>query len=287
MTKVLRRHHSPMARARGLLALGLCLALGISGCESEKTKQDEAYQARYAKAKALFEERCKTAGVVIHRTVKDVEGIELLRIRKPTPWGGKEYFDPVWEEAAMAGTSQGDDFIKDFLLSEVRLASHPDHRFALRRPERPLQQGELPMRPGYRFIEYADPADGIRYRYTLPYVMSPSVHGREGDVQREPATGKPPRYAFTYEGIVEPADRALWVAGVRLRAIDRQTGEVLGELTRYVFDPGFGVSTTGRWPWQSTHTQSTTQCPSKSSEPFGLAHRHFVDTVLVPMGEKQ
>ena len=50
--------------------------------------------------KALFEQRCKTAGVVIHRTVKDVEGIELTKIRQPVPWGGKEYFDPMWPEAA-------------------------------------------------------------------------------------------------------------------------------------------------------------------------------------------
>ncbi len=273
-------------RLRVTVATVLALCLATPACESESTRQrkaeEQAYQEKYARAKALFEERCKTAGVAIHRTVKDVEGIELKKIRREVPWGGKEYFDPMWEDAALAGTSQGDEFIKDFLLSEVRLASHPDARFALRRPERKAQPGELPMRPGYQFVEHVDSADGVRYRYRLLYMSGTFENSREGAVARERSAAPQPRYAFTYEGLVDPADRALWVAGVRLQAIDQQSGEVLGEMTRYVFDPGFGVSTTGRWPWQSAHTNSTTQCPSKSSEPFGHAHRHFIDTVLIP-----
>lgn len=278
--------HPKDFRLRVAVAAVLALCLASTACESESTRQhkaeEQAHKEKYAKAKALFEERCKTAGVVIHRTVKDVDGIELKKIRRETPWGGKEYFDPMWEDAALAGTSQGDEFIKDFLLSEVRLASHPENRFPLRRPERKAQPGELPMRPGYQFVEYVDPADGVRYRYRLPFMIGTFENSREGAVARVRSDASPPRYAFTYEGLVDPADRAVWVAGVRLKAIDQQSGEVLGEMTRYVFDPGFGVSTTGRWPWQSTHTNSTTQCPSRSSEPFGHAHRHFIDTVLIP-----
>lgn len=281
-------------RRRSLVLLGLLLAsaaLLLSACgkseaqkarEAEQAAKDAAYREKYAKAKALFEERCKTAGAVVRRTVKDVEGIQLLKIREQTPWGGKEYFDPMWEDAALAATSQGDDFIKEFLLSEPRLASHPNNRFALRRPERPDQPGELPMRPGYRFVEYVEPAGGIRYRYTLPRIENPTVNGVEGDVTRERSNGPAPRYAFTYEPLVNSEDRAFWVAGVKLKAIDQQSGEVLGELTRYVFDPGFGVSTTGRWPWQHANTASSTMCPSNSAEPTGLTHRHFIDTVLFP-----
>ena len=277
---------SPSKRWRAWTFVAMVSAVALATCQGPQAlhnwQAEKAYKERYAKAKALFEERCKTAGVVIHRTVKDVEGIELKKIRRETPWGGKEYFDPMWEDAALAGTSQGDEFIKDFLLSEVRLASHPENRFPLRRPERKAQPGELPMRSGYRFVEYVDPADGVRYRYRLPFMSGSFENSREGTVARERSSTAPLRYAFTYEGLVDPADRALWVAGVRLKAIDQQSGEVLGEMTRYVFDPGLGVSTTGRWPWQSAHTNSTTQCPSKSSEPFGHAHRHFIDTVLIP-----
>jgi hypothetical protein len=93
------------------LALVAFISLLFVACESEAertAKADaQAHQDRYAKANALFRERCKTAGVVIHRTVKDVEGIELTKIRQPIPWGGKEYFDPMYPEAAMAGETRG------------------------------------------------------------------------------------------------------------------------------------------------------------------------------------
>lgn len=71
----------------------------------------------------MFEERCKTAGVVIKRTVKDVEGIELTKIRPPIPWAGKEYFDPMYPGAAMAGEMLGDYYIKQFLMSEFRFSA--------------------------------------------------------------------------------------------------------------------------------------------------------------------
>ena len=88
-------------RRRSLVLLGLLLAsaaLLLSACgkseaqkaQAEQAAKDAAYREKYAKAKALFEERCKTAGAVVRRTVKDVEGIQLLKIREQTPWG-KEY----------------------------------------------------------------------------------------------------------------------------------------------------------------------------------------------------
>lgn len=272
-------------RKRWLALLPLAIALsacGKSQAQKDAEAKEAAYREKYARAEALFKERCKTAGLVIHRVVRNVDGIQLLRIRQHTHWGGKQYFDPMWEDAALAATNQGDDFIKDFLLSEVRLASHPDNRSALRRPERPAQPGELPMRLGYQFIEYADASDGVRYRYTLPPVDNPSINGEEGDVAREPSSHPVPRYAFTYEPLVNPADRALWVAGVKLKAVDQQGGEVLAELTRYVFEPGFGSGATGRWPWQHANTAASQMCPSNSAEPTGLTHRHFITTAIVP-----
>lgn len=94
----------------------LPLLAALSACgerqgDKEAKAQEATYREKYAKAKALFEERCKTAGVVINRTVKDVEGIGLEKIRQPIPWGGKEYFDPMYPEAAMAGEYRGDKYI--------------------------------------------------------------------------------------------------------------------------------------------------------------------------------
>ena len=41
----------------------------------------EDAKARLAKAEAMFQERCKKAGEFIHKTVENVEGILLLKVR--------------------------------------------------------------------------------------------------------------------------------------------------------------------------------------------------------------
>jgi hypothetical protein len=57
-----------------VLALSALTACGKSQADKEAEAKEAAYREKYAKAEALFKERCKTAGVVIKRTVKDVEG---------------------------------------------------------------------------------------------------------------------------------------------------------------------------------------------------------------------
>lgn len=263
--------------------LGLTL-LGLAACgtalDYEAQAKRKAYQERYAKAKALFEERCKTAGVVIHRTVKDVEGIELTKIRPEIPWGGREYFDPMFPGAAMAGEASGLAYIRQFLWSEFRYTYAPERRGELAPPtERPGPQ-QLPPTDGYRFVEVIDGPDARRLRYRL----APPGQGshQNGYMQGEPVQQAGARYALDYKDLVDPADRALWVAGTKLRIIDKQTGEVLAELTRFVWDPGFGVSTTGRWPWQHASMRGDQQCPVDLLQPTGKISRYFIDTVLIP-----
>jgi hypothetical protein len=95
------------------------------------------------------------------------------------------------------------------------------------------------------------------------------------------ASGTRPRYAVDYEDIVDPADRAYWVAGTRIKVIDQQTGEVIAQLTRFVWDSGFGVSTTGRWPWSHASSRVDQQCPYTLGDRSHIT-RYFVDTVLIP-----
>ena len=266
---------------QGLLAL-LPLIVALAACAdrqggTDAKAQEAAYREKYAKAEALFKERCKTAGVVIKRTVKDVEGIELRKVRPKLEWGDKRYFDPMFEGAALAAEPGGDEYLKRFLLSKIRLIDAPEERDALVRPERQPGLRELPSWRGYRYVEIVDPLEGKRYRVTLPW--DPTQVNINGQVQREISTGSPPRYALDQLDIVDPADRAYWIAGTQLRAIDQQTGEVLGQLTRYVFDPGFGSGAAGVWPWQYA---SRTECPSIPGEPIGHTTHRFVQTVLIP-----
>src|ERR1700740_1337856 len=94
--------HRQSIDRRWMTVLPLALALFIlTGCgKSQATKNAEAMEEKYAKAKALFEERCKTSGVVVKRTVQDVEGIELTKIRPPLVWDAGELFDPMYPDAA-------------------------------------------------------------------------------------------------------------------------------------------------------------------------------------------
>jgi hypothetical protein len=260
-----------------LIAFAGCSSVASSGPEIEARK---AGQERYAKAKALFEERCKTAGVVIKRTVKDVEGIELTKIRQPIPWGGREYFDPMYPEAAMAGEHRGDDYIKQFLMTEFRMPAQPNVRGGLGPRLGKRYQPTLPPLHGYAFVEYSDAKDGTRFR-CVPTWTPDQNNWVPGQHRCDKVNTTKTRYALDYEDLVDPSDRALWVAGTKLKVIDKQNNEVIAELTRYVWDAGFGISTTGRWPWSYAATSGRTECihaPGIKSE----ISRFFVDTVLQP-----
>ena len=273
------RSHPCRAWVLGLLALALLL----SGCETQADKDkkaaDVAFREKLAKAKAIFAERCKTAGVVIHRTVKDLEGIELKKVRPELAYADRRYFDPMFDGAAMAGEVQGDDYIQQFLMNEFRNKFLPEVRGGLGPNFEPGHQS-LPAIRGYRFVEHVDPTTGTRHRFT-PAWKPGERNWVEGQLKREPVESSSTRYALDYEDLVDPADRAYWVAGTKLRVIDKQTGEVMAELTRFVIDTGFGGSSTGRWPWSHATLRADQQCPSTVGIKQYVS-RTFVDTVLIP-----
>jgi len=256
-----------------LLAL-VALTLSLSACAAPPSNQ------RYIQAKALFEERCKTAGVVIKRTVKDVEGIELAKVRQPIPWGGKAYFDAMYPEAAMVEEYRGDDYIKQFLMTEERDRLNPERRGNLTRRNGSDCQRCMPPNLGYRFVEYEDAQSGTRVR--VSFAKDPQDTDWNEALLTQPVSVAATRYALDYEDLVDPNDRALWIAGTKLKVIDKQNGEVIAQLTRYVWDAGFGASTTGRWPWQHANATGRSQtCPAE----VGVRHqisRFFIDNIVQP-----
>ncbi len=263
------------------LALVLCslAACGKSQAVKDAESKEVVFRDKYAKAKALFEERCRTAGVVIKRTVKDVEGIELTKLRQSIPWGGKEYFDPMYPEAAMASENRGDDYIKQFLMTEFRYVNLPDRRGGLGPGLQARDSRDLPPIRGYRFIEYVD-GSGTRFRCVPTWKEGDSnwVPGQHRcDVVKQSSV----RYALDYEDSVERGDRALWIAGTQLKVVDKKTGEEIARLTRFVWEAGFGSSSTGRWPWQYANSAATT-CPSDANRFKHNDSRYFVDAVLIP-----
>lgn len=246
-----------------VVAVGVLIAIPVrkagkemSAEAQEQQAREKDYKERYAKAKALFDERCKTAGEKVYRTVDNVEGVMLLKVRLHDDGGSH----PMMAGAAAAHESYGDYYIRSFLLFE-----RDDAMF----PGRTLVEDTSPSsRPGYRFVEVTDPKDGKRYRYTLTADMR---------VQREETNGQAPRYAVTFDDIINPDERKYWIAGSIVKVIDLQTQETMGEFMRYVMDVGQGSQAGQRLPWNFAHG-----CNMATS--YGShSPRFFADQVLKPI----
>jgi hypothetical protein len=244
-------------------------------------------QERVQRGKALFDEKCKTvAGEKIYRTVPDVEGVLLLKVRPQA--GAREWADRMWPGAAFAGEPTGDGFLNTFLGAEIPLGHPPGSPYFGKPPSEEMRGSLTPRaskdlrpidRPGYRYVDVIDEMDGKRYRYVLVEKPRPTSKINWIDIvlDKTPAPDPAPRYAVTYEDHVVPEERALWLASSTVKVIDRQTNEVLGEMTRYAWSAG-APSSANPSPWLSAYA-----CP-KSKGLSGYATRMFVDQVLTPKG---
>jgi len=214
------------------------------------------YRGKLATARAMFEERCKTAGERIYTTVEGVDGVLLLKVRQYDV----NQSDPMMAGAAVAHEFSGDGYIRSFLLYE-REPGQGNGRSL-------VQDFSTSDRPGYLYVDALDPKDNKRYRYTLAADMR---------VKQEEAKDPPPRYGVTYDDLVVPSDRKYWIAGSTVKVIDLKTQEVLGEFVRYAIEPGQGSEAGQRTPWLFA-----TGCNMKTG--YGsYSPRLFVDQVLKPI----
>ena len=287
--------------SKATVAVSLALACCLAACQGPLTQAErsarEAAVARATKGRALFEEKCRTvAGEKIYRTVRNVEGITLLRIRPVR--GDRELSDLMWPGAAFAREASGDEYIVTFLGYEH--SSSPEgkpvnsqYRGYIGTDYQPNNASNL---PGYRFVDVVNAADGRRYRYTgsqevvgkkditAPGVKAAlqanpnydlNVYGYR--LRTQPVTGGSPRYAVTFEDHVIAAERAVGVASSTITVIDLETRELLGELTRYAWTPT-PSSPINPTPWLTAY-----RCPDHAVG-TGAATRKFVDQILVPYG---
>jgi hypothetical protein len=255
-----------------------------------------AEPSRLAEAEAMFAERCKKAGVFIHRTADNVEGVFLMKIRPKEINYGDQYNldDPYGRDLG------GDGYILNFLRGfETRQA-----QFA----------PGSPSRYGYHYVEAIDPKDGQRYRYTgsrkVVGRMDATAPNVKFDLARDPnfdlniyaftldkvpAPGPMPRYGVTYDDISIREERDYWIAGSSLKVIDLQTNGVMAERIGYMIDRGQGDRSGGRSPWLFAANNA---CPGFQRNPNlpiqpgrgASAQLHqtedFVETILKPILEK-
>jgi hypothetical protein len=253
-----------MTRVRlsaALLALSLLLPGG--GAHAEERQSE-----RQAKARAMFAELCKTAGFKIHKIVKGVDGIYLLKLRPPTPNFGDQYRmdDPY---------TGGDVFIDNLLMGRNEKGSV-------------VMDGYFSK--GYSYVEAEDPKDSKRYRYTgrieEPWQTNKSyLKGYKRFVMdKAPATGLPPHYGVTYDDISTHEERDYWIAGSSLKVIDLKTNEIIAERIGYMIDQAQGSRAGARQPWLMAKFNA---CPSFPKDPGGHPFsmrqvRDFVEQVLIP-----
>jgi hypothetical protein len=249
---------------RKLMYAALVLAFAIAPIAPEIYRTVE-YRSKLSKAEALFEERCKTAGEKIYKTVEGVRGILLVNPRPDRSNADRANRD--WLGAGFPGESGGNQYIMEFLY--------------FNKPQSGLQGRELGwMRGGLKGYPYVDiDEQGKHFRYRLR-AESEYVYGSDplkAYGKRELVADAFPRYAISYENIEDPQGRANWIAGGRVTVIDQNNGELLGEFVRYSFESGFGDTYGERSPWGFAK-----QCPLTN---YGGASGHirsFVERVVKP-----
>lgn len=258
----------------GVLICGLltaCSALSRSGQLSE----------RQITARMMWQERCTQSGEFIKKTITNVEGVFLLKLR-PDDSDFESQFkmnDPYGRDLG------GKGYIESFVRGSFQ-GGRTDHA---------AQQGESP-RMGYLFVDATDPSDGKRYRYTgrieEPWQTDKSyLKGYLRFVMdRQPAPAVSPRYGVTFEDISTHQEREYWIAGSSLKVIDLQTGEVIAERIGYMYDWAQGSRAGFRSPWLFAADNACpafrgskdpkNRAPAASTQPYQTLD--FVEKVLRP-----
>lgn len=235
-----------------------------------------------AVARTLFQQRCNTAGEKITRTVEDVDGLLLLKIRSRNINYRQQFAldDPYGRDFT------GDGYIESFLRAHHDLPGHIERAEGrIAPPQRQI---------GYMYVDASDPEDGKRYRYTgfieQPGLKDPRyVKGYFRVVLVSSPTSEPaPRYGVTYEDISTADDRRYWIAGSSLKVIDLLRNEVIAERIGYMMDPGQGADGGGRSPWLMAAAHA---CPAfKGRRAFSAQSgqtARFVEKVLRPRPKNQ
>lgn len=245
---------------------GLLMSWPISN-QIKHNKQKKEGKAVYDAADAHFQMRCKSAGVKIYRTVDNVEGVLLMKLR------------PKWDPYDQ---NQIDPYGYDYSMNEGYIES-----FLLRRNETGslFADPEKAPYPGYRYVDVIE-ADGKRYRYTgyMDEIWKRDTKYLEGysrfTLVKRLAKGPAPRYGVTYDDITTPEERKMWIAGSSLKIVDLKTNEVIAERIGYMIDRGMGATGGGRSPWQHAAKWACPKFPGTERPEQIYQTRHFTEQVL-------
>ncbi|WP_208934315.1 hypothetical protein [Paracidovorax avenae] len=283
-----------------------CLTLALAGCVGSggpqattaadgapvSKAQQQPLKERQRIAGEMFRERCKKAGEFIHRTVEDVEGVFLMKLRPDKINFDNQYLldDPYGRD--VTGDGYIHVFLKDYYESWKKTTARPQSSGGLR---------------GYDYVEAIDSKDGVRYRYTglvkvigrkdtsAPNVQINMRRDPNYDLniydfflKKAPSESSRPRYGVTYDDISTREDRDYWIAGSSLKVIDLETNEVIAERIGYMVDWAQGSAIGGRSPWLMAADNACPEfAPQRGSTVQATQTLRFVNKSLKPAEEKQ
>lgn len=262
----IRSRHRVIA---GGVVFGLALIQPILGYRTFVNAQAmvDARRSTAAKAKALFEKRCTSAGEKVYRTVENVEAVHLKDVRGA--FSASNFRNANWPGAGFPNESSGTQYVMEFLYYH----SPPAENHA--RSLSPTPSGVR----GYRYVDVVE--GGNMFRYSLRDEASYQLVGSSDPLERYgtrvPSSPPVARYSVVYEDIPDLEGRALWVAGGRVRVVDQLSGETLAEFVRYAVELGQGNTEGGRLPWVLAE-----HCPKPSYGGRSGHIRSFVEQVIKP-----
>jgi hypothetical protein len=264
-----------------------------------ETKRQAEWKRKYNEAKPIFDKLCaEQSQAIIKRTVEDVEGVLLLKVRGAAGYvTDKEKNRPDWPGAALPsfgwltkGSSGGsaEQFLFDWHWQKRTWGNPPvevqiwESRSSVGGQTAEVWQANLnyvvgsdnygksvrkKLFNGYRYVDVVLPDQDVRERITAQNDQSRRDHPYPGLVFTRELTRNPaPRYGVTFEDNVDSELRKHWIAGTTVSVVDVKTKEVIAQQSFWAWDQGFGA--TGQVvPWST----NTTRCPPRQN-PMTLVH---------------
>lgn len=218
--------------------------------------EERVAMAKYKQAKAIFDERCKTAGEQIYRTASDVEGITLLNIypevASSTSYNPRN--DPMWQGAALPQQIGDDRYILSFLgwsqKYEETVTFSPNYT-SLVKPKHRLKSNSYP-RPVIAYKNYTYVDIETENKHLVRYMLYPEeeITNEHYWFHQRIKNQSISRYAVFYESIIDAYDRQNWIAGAKVSIIDQMTQELMATKTWYAFAPSMEPMGNGRLAWR-------------------------------------
>lgn len=197
----------------------------------QETKAREEYaKAAWAHFKKLCTEK---AGIKVYKTVKDVKSVLITKPRPTVSADERELFDQFWRGDQYGGITitNGTEAVAYELLAPIGQVE---------------SKSGVWRSTGASVFQYVEGYEYTKYPQQRLMRYSRATDGRiSSDPIENPTSG----FDLEWNDISTLDDRKYWIAASHWRAIDRKSGEVLGERTAFAIEPGFGSRAGQRRAW--------------------------------------